>query len=40
MAELADFKKVAADFANDVEFVTVYIDEAHATDGWNFSGNR
>ncbi len=40
MAELADFSRVAADFAGEVDFLTVYVSEAHPMDGWHFAGNR
>ena len=40
MAKLANFSRVAANFEKDVDFVTIYISESHATDGWNFVGNR
>ncbi len=39
IAELADFKKIVADFADIADFTTIYISEAHSTDGWNFPGN-
>ncbi len=39
MAELADFKKIAADFADIADFTTTYVFEAHASDGWVFTGN-
>ncbi len=40
MAELADLSRVAADFADNIDFVTVYITEAHALDAWHLAGNR
>ena len=40
MALLADFKQVVADFADIADFVTIYISEAHATNQWNFPGNK
>ena len=40
MALLADFKQVVADFTDIADFVTIYISEAHATNQWNFPGNK
>ena len=40
MVELVGFKQAAADFNDMADFATVYISEAHATDGWSFAGNR
>ncbi len=37
---MTEFKKVAADFADLADFVTVYIKEPHPSDGFDFSGNR
>ena len=34
MAKLAQFNKLVADFSQDVEFLTVYVHEAHAADKW------
>ena len=39
MARLDRFKKCVDDFASDVDFVTMYIEEAHPTDGWVLSKN-
>lgn len=39
MAKLDQFKKLVTDFADSVDFVTVYVQEAHATDGWELKGN-
>ena len=40
MALLADFKQVVANFTDIADFVTIYISEAHATNQWNFPGNK
>ncbi|XP_052818326.1 type I iodothyronine deiodinase-like [Mya arenaria] len=40
MAKLAQFIKLVDDFAHEIDFVTVYIKEAHASDGWNLIGNN
>ena len=34
MAKLAQFNKLVADFSQDVESLTVYVQEAHAADKW------
>ena len=34
MAKLAQFNKRVADFSQDVESLTVYVQEAHAADKW------
>ena len=39
MAKLAQFKELVADFASNVDFLTIYIDEAHPSDGWAFRNN-
>ena len=39
MAQFGDFCKVASSYADVADFVTVYIEEAHAADGWAFSNN-
>lgn len=39
MAKLDQFKTLVIDFADSVDFVTVYVQEAHATDGWEMKGN-
>ena len=40
MAKLAQFNTLVADFADTFDFVTVYIREAHPTDGWDLIGNE
>ncbi|XP_052818325.1 type I iodothyronine deiodinase-like [Mya arenaria] len=40
MAKLAQFNQLVDDFAHEIDFVTVYIREAHASDGWNLIGNK
>lgn len=39
MANLARFRQVMEDFGKVADFVTVYIAEAHPTDGWHIPGN-
>ena len=39
MAKLAQFRRLVADFEERVDFLIVYIDEAHPSDGWKFEGN-
>lgn len=39
MAKLDQFNRIVTDFAHSVDFVTVYIQEAHATNGWEIAGN-
>lgn len=39
MANLARFRQVTKDFSKVADFVTVYIAEAHPTDGWDIPGN-
>ena len=39
MAKLDTFKKCVTDFKNIADFITIYIDEAHPTDGWAFNNN-
>lgn len=38
MSKLARFNDIVADFADSIDFVTVYVQEAHATDGWRIKG--
>ncbi len=40
MAEATKVKALAADFADIADFVTIYIREIHASDGWSFVGHR
>ena len=37
---MAEFKRVVAEFADVANFTTTYISEAHASDEWNFFGNK
>eukprot|EP00058_Branchiostoma_floridae_P017044 XP_002602532.1 hypothetical protein BRAFLDRAFT_93837 [Branchiostoma floridae] len=39
MAHLAKFNDMVAEFADRADFLTVYIAEAHASDGWSFRNN-
>ncbi|KAI8508982.1 Thyroxine 5-deiodinase [Branchiostoma belcheri] len=39
MAHLARFNDLVAEFADRADFLTVYIAEAHASDGWSFRNN-
>lgn len=40
MAKWAEFGKIIDRFSDDADFVTVYIEEAHASDGWKFTDNH
>lgn len=40
MVKLDQFQTIVTDFAHAVDFVTVYIAEAHPTDGWALGGNK
>lgn len=40
MAKWAHFGKIAQRFTDVATFVTVYIEEAHASDGWRFGNNH
>jgi len=40
MKHVDRFKEVATDYGHMVDFLTVYIREAHPTDGWHFKSNR
>ncbi|NXD32456.1 IOD1 deiodinase, partial [Spelaeornis formosus] len=33
------FKRLVDDFASTADFLIIYIEEAHATDGWAFKNN-
>lgn len=37
MEKLGAFKQIARDFSDIADFITIYIVEAHATDGWSIS---
>ena len=39
MLRLEQFNKVIARFGRFADFVIVYIEEAHPTDGWSFKNN-
>jgi len=39
MADFDSIRRMAADNADLADFVVVYIEEAHPTDGWAFPGN-
>jgi len=39
MVDFDDVCRMAADNADIADFIVVYIQEAHPTDGWAFSGN-
>ena len=38
MAKLNHFNRLVNDFASDIDFLTVYVQEAHADDGWAITG--
>ncbi|WAR12853.1 IOD1-like protein [Mya arenaria] len=40
MAKLAQFNQLVDDFAHVIDFVTIYIKEAHPLNGWNLIGNK
>lgn len=40
MAKLKEFQKLVLDLACSVDFITVYTEEAHPTDGWAISINE
>jgi len=39
MAQLAYFVQLATKYSALADFVVIYIEEAHASDGWKFAGN-
>ncbi|KAK7105269.1 hypothetical protein V1264_016675 [Littorina saxatilis] len=39
MAKLREFNRVVVDFASMADFCLVYVQEAHATDGWSMKNN-
>jgi len=39
MAKFGDFCEVARSFADVADFLMLYIEEAHPSDGWAFDGN-
>ncbi len=40
MYKLEDFRKLVQEYGDKVDFVIVYMAEAHAADGWNLINNR
>lgn len=40
VAKLGDFRQLVKDFTDVATFVTVYIKEAHPTDGWKINSNN
>ncbi len=40
MGKLEDFRKLVHDFSEAVDFVVVYIAEAHTMDGWHLKNNN
>ena len=40
IARLAEFKRLVAEFADIADYTTIYITEAHASDGFDFIGNK
>lgn len=40
MASMATFAKLVKEYKSVAEFAMVYIEEAHASDGWEFPGNK
>lgn len=39
MFKLEEFKQLVKDFRDVVDFLVIYIAEAHSTDGWAFTNN-
>jgi len=39
MRSLDEFSKLVEDYAEYMDFIIVYLSEAHPTDGWKFEGN-
>lgn len=39
MAKLQEFRQMSAEYSEVADFVLVYIDEAHPTDGWKIAGS-
>lgn len=39
MAKFARFNEIVDEFRDFADFVIIYIEEAHATDGWRFDRN-
>ncbi len=40
MNKLEDFRKLVRDYGHVADFVIVYIEEAHSTDGWHIPNNE
>lgn len=39
VAKLSEFKKLVDEFCDKADFLIIYIEEAHASDGWKFRNN-
>lgn len=39
VAKLAGFNEIIAEFGDKADFLAIYIEEAHASDGWKFENN-
>ncbi|KAK5870145.1 hypothetical protein PBY51_024803 [Eleginops maclovinus] len=39
MYKLEEFKQLVKDFSDVADFLVIYIEEAHSTDGWSFENN-
>ncbi len=39
MYKLDQFKELASDFTTVADFITIYTEEAHPSNGWGFSSN-
>ena len=39
VAELSKFNRLVDEFGDKADFLTIYIEEAHASDGWKFENN-
>ncbi|KAL4227534.1 Thyroxine 5-deiodinase [Mactra antiquata] len=39
MKKFSDFNKIVAEFQNEADFIIIYIEEAHAIDGWSFKND-
>ncbi|KAK6179944.1 hypothetical protein SNE40_012189 [Patella caerulea] len=39
MAKLRKFNELVRNFADDIDFLTVYIEEAHPNDGWRIAND-
>jgi len=36
---MSDFNKLASDYAGCADFLSIYIEEMHASDSWKYEGN-